>query len=215
MPFWTDLPTADILDNAKRIGGTTAVAITTFLAGRYWSRYRANREWNRKEFLNRIIVSLNIFDGNTLKIRTVREDSLDAVFLNDTVIRKVLDAAKRTTLEQPILPIPKDDRWYLLNFVLNSMAEQFAIGQVRLDAGQPVTRVEYAMFLTCELVGAERIRKVRAMLLRKDHLLNFPYAETMPNLENPWHADRIKTLRAAVALYATEPDHFITVELCI
>ena len=53
------------------------------------------------------------------------------------------------------------------------------------------------------------------MLVRQDLLENFPYADTMPNLENPWHADRIKTLRAAAELYKKEPDNFLTLEVCV
>jgi hypothetical protein len=76
-----------------------------------------------------------------------------------------------------------------------------------------VTSVKYALFLTCELVGDERIRKVRAMLVRQDILLNFPYRDSMPALENPWHADRIKTLRSAADIYTKEPDNFLTLEV--
>ena len=156
-----------------------------------------------------------VFDAGTLKIRTVMEQSLMDVFLNDIVIEKVVAAAKRTTLDNPMLPIPKADRWYLLNFVLNAVAEHFAAGQVKLDAGAPVIRVKYALFLTCELVGEERIRKVRAMLIKAELLENFPYMDALPQLENPWHADRIKTLRIASQIYQTEPDQFLKLEVCV
>ena len=53
------------------------------------------------------------------------------------------------------------------------------------------------------------------MLIREALLRDFPYLTTMPKLENPWHADRIKTLRQAAALYAKEPDHFLTLEVCV
>jgi hypothetical protein len=53
------------------------------------------------------------------------------------------------------------------------------------------------------------------MLVRVDVLENFPYPDAMPRLENPWHADRIKTLRAAAELYKKEPDHFLTLEVCV
>ena len=215
MALFDDIPLADLLDHGKKLAGTVLVAGATFLFGRYWGRYRANREWDRKEFLNRVIVSLNIFDEGTLKIRTVMEQSLMDVFLNDIVIEKVVAAAKRTTLDNPMLPIPKADRWYLLNFVLNAVAEHFAAGQVKLDAGAPVIRVKYALFLTCELVGEERIRKVRAMLIKAELLENFPYMDALPTLENPWHVDRIKTLRIASQIYQTEPDQFLKLEVCV
>jgi hypothetical protein len=203
----------------KRIIVTILVAATTstatFFAGRWWGRYRANRQWAAKEFLDRIIVSLNIFANGFLKIRTVMEKSVPEVFLNRVAIDKVEAAARATTIDKPVMPIPQEDRWFLLNFVLNAVAEHFVAGHIRQDAGQPVTVVKYALFLTCELVGDERIRKVRAMLVRQDILTEFPYHDSMPNLENPWHADRIKTLRYAAELFKKEPDNFLTLEVCV
>ena len=187
----------------------------TFFAGRWWGRYKAGRQWERKEFLDRVIVSLNLFADGFLKIRTVLERSLDHVFLNPVAVQKVWTAARATTADNPIMPIPKADRWYLLNFVLNAVAEFFVTGQVKQDAGLPVTKVRYALFLTCELVGDERIRKVRAMLVRADVLENFPYPDSLPKLENPWHDVRIATLRRAAELYKKEPDNFLTLEVCV
>ena len=206
-------------DSGKKVAVTIIVSVLTSLAafvfGRYYGRWKARREWESKEFLNRVIISLNIFSDGTLKIRTVLERSIEEVFLNPIAIEKIQAAVKLCTPDNPILPIPKDDRWYLLNFVLNSVAEHFIAGQLKLDAGQPVTVLRYALFLTCEVVGDERIRKVRAMLVRRDVLDDFPYAETMPKLENPWHEDRIKTLRRAAAMLKAEPDNFLMLETCV
>lgn len=206
-------------DVVKRTIITVLVAAitstATFFAGRWWGRYKASRQWHAKEFLDRVIVSLNIFADGYLKIRTVLERSVEEVFLNRLAIDKVEAACRKTTLENPIMPIEQKDRWFLLNFVLNAVAEHFVSGNIRQDAGQPVNVVKYALFLTCELVGEERIRKIRAMLVRVDVLENFPYEDSMPKLENPWHADRIKTLRVAAALYKKEPDHFLTLEVCV
>lgn len=206
-------------DVANKLVVTVIVAAITstitFFVGRWWGRYKAGRQWQRKEFMDRLIVSLNIFADGYLKIRTVMERSMDEVFLNAIAIQKVLAAAKATTVENPILPIAKADRWYVLNFVLNAVAEHFVDGHIRRDAGQPVTVVKYALFLTCEQVGDERIRKVRAMLVRADVLADFPYKDTMPQLENPWHDFRILTLRQAAAIYAKEPDNFLTLEVCV
>jgi hypothetical protein len=186
-----------------------------FFAGRWWGRVKAGREWRDKTFLGRCIISLNLFHEGTLKIRTVMERDLAQVFLNQIAVEKVLAAAKLTTKENPILPVAKEDRWYLLNFALNAVAEHFSAGHVKRDAGVPVSAVTYGLFLTCEQVGDERIRKVRVMLLKKESLETFPYPDEMPTLENPWHEDRVKTLRAASALFRKEPDHFLTLEVCV
>jgi hypothetical protein len=206
-------------DYTNRVLVTILVAASTsgvtFLATWWWARRRSHRQWYTKEFLDRVTISLNIFADGYLKIRTVMERSLNEVFLNTLAVSKVWAAARATTVENPIMPIAKEDRWYLLNFVLNAVAEQFTEGHIKRDAGVPVTSVKYALFLTCELVGDERIRKVRAMLIRQELLENFPYGDTVPNLENPWHIDRIKTLRVASALYKKEPDNFLTLEVCV
>jgi hypothetical protein len=210
---------SDILDEAyKKVPALIAggvISLASFFLGRWWGRYKAGREWEKKEFFNRIIVSVNVFQDGYLKIRTILEDSLDKIFLNQIAIDKVATAAKQCTIDQPILPIAKEDRWYLLNYVLNEVAEQFCEGHIRHDAGLPVTKVKYALFLTCEVVGPERIRKVRAMLVQEKHLKDFAYMTTLPLLENPWHEDRIKTLRKAAELYTREPDHFLVLELCV
>jgi hypothetical protein len=218
--FGVDVNPDDVVnETTKRVIVTVVVAAitstATFFAGRWWGRYKAGRQWERKEFLGRIIVSLNIFADGFLKIRTVMERSLEEVFLNHIAVEKVSAAARLTTLENPVLPIPKEDRWYLLNFVLNAVAEHFVAGQIKLDAGEKVSAVRYALFLTSELVGDERIRKVRAMLVKQDLLKEFPYADSMPKLENAWHDDRIKTLRKASELFKTDPDNFLILEVCV
>jgi hypothetical protein len=189
--------------------------VASFVIGRLWGYYRARSQWARKHFLGRIIVSVNSFVDGWLKIRTVMERSVEEVFLNPVAIDKVLKAAEKTTVENPLLPISKEDSWFLLNFVLNAVCEQFAEGVIRQDAGEPVKVLRYALFLTCEKVGEDRIRKIRAMMIRQDLLMNFPYRETMPRLENAWHDDRIVTLRRAADMYRTHPDYFMVLEVCL
>src|SRR5262249_27353187 len=162
-----------------------------------------------KDFSGRILASVNSFVGGTLKIRTLLERSLEEVFLNPLAVAKVQEAARRTTTQSPILPIAKEDSWFLLNFVLNAVSEQFHQGVIRQDAGEPVKVFQYVLFLTCEQVGDDRIRKVRALMIRAELLRDFPYKDTMPLLENSWHEDRIFTLRRAAEMYKTHPEYFL------
>lgn len=192
--------------------GTT---VLSFVAGRWWGKYQAKKQWRNKQFLGRIIVSLNSLTDGWLKIRTIFERSLEEVFLNTVAIDKVRAASLRATVDNPLLPIAREDRWYLLNFVLNAVAERFSGGLMRYDAGQSLRPVTYLLFLTCEVVGEDRIRKVRAMMLRKDLLENFPYGDDMPQLEQAWHRDRIVTLRRAAELYKKEPDNFLAIEIYV
>ncbi|MFL5339510.1 MAG: hypothetical protein ACJ8F7_05015 [Gemmataceae bacterium] len=206
-------------DNLQKIALSVGIPVVTtvvsFLAGRFWGYYRAHRQWRHKDFLGRIIISMNMFQDNRLRIRTIMERTLEEIFPNAIAVEKVRDAAERTTVSDPMLPIAKEDGWFLLNFVLNHVAEHFTQGLVKMDAGLPVTKTVYAIFLTCEVVGEERIRKVRALMLRKDLLENFPYPDSMPEFENPWHADRIVTLRRAVEAYRKKPELFLFLEVCV
>lgn len=170
--FWSEL--------INKFGSSIAVVvvstIASFTLGRWWGRYRARKQWQAKEFLGRVIVSLNSFVGGTLHIRTIFERSVEEVFLQPHAIDQVLNAAQRTTKQNPLLPLKKEDRWYILNAVLNAVAERFSTGAVRHDAGEPVKPVVYALCLTSESDDQMRIKKIRAMLIRRDLLAEFPYA---------------------------------------
>ena len=101
------------------------------------------------------------------------------------------------------------------NYKVETESGSFVVRISSKDAGLLVTKTVYAIFLTCEVVGEERIRKVRAMLIRRDLLVDFPYPDSLPKLENPWHADRVMTLRAMSKAYQTHPEWFLNLELCV
>jgi hypothetical protein len=209
--FWTDFLT-------KWGVGVLVFLCTTvvsFVVGRFFGRRRARREWAEKRFLGRINVGVNSFVDGCLKIRSLTERSLDEVFLNPVAVEAVQAAARRTTVEDPLLPLEPNDCWYLLNFVLSSFSDRFSQGVIRYDAGQPVEALVYRLFLTCEKVGEDRIHKVRALLVREELLREFPYHDTLPKLEDPVHADRIVTLRVAARRFATHPHYFMRVELYV
>jgi hypothetical protein len=190
-------------------------SVLSFVVGRLVGRRRARREWLEKRFLGRINVGVNTFADGCLKIRSLTERSPEEVFLNPVAVEKVQAAARRTTVEDPLLPLEADDCWYLLNFVLSSFSDRFSQGVIRYDAGQPVHALVYRLFLTCEKVGEDRIHKVRALLVREELLRDFPYHDAMPKLEDPSHADRIVTHRRAARLFPTHPHYFMRVELYV
>jgi hypothetical protein len=194
-----------------------STTVVSYLLGRWWGAYQAKREWESREFLGRINVSLNSFRDGKLRIRTILERSLDEIFLNPVAVKKVRTLARLATKEQPILPIDKEDRWYLLNFVLNAVAERFATGVFRADAGVAVQKVMYLIFLTCEQDGDDRIRKVRALVVQETDLNDFPYADPSVtlHLEAAYHIDRVETIRKAAVLLKEQPDLFLKMEICL
>src|SRR5262249_19072603 len=125
--FWTEFLQRSGVSILMLVISTVA----SFVLGRWWGSRRARREWEKKHFFGRINISLNLFTEGRLKIRTIFERSLEEVFLNAVAVEKIRAASLRTTIEDPLLPLAKEDCWYLLNFVLNAVAEHFSAGVVR------------------------------------------------------------------------------------
>ena len=180
--------------------------------GVWWGRWRTYVAWTRKEFLGRLNISLNSIEDGVLKIRTLVEKDLREVFLNRFAVEAIRKAAGRTTPENPLLPLGDDDKWYLLNAVLNEVSEKFAEGYLRRDMGQPVAAATYLVCLTNECAGGVRTRKVRAMVIAKETLLRLPERVTF---ESPNHDTRVQTLRFLAEAYRRQPQDFLEMEICV
>lgn len=181
--------------------------------GWFFGKRRARSQWQKKEFLDRLNVSLTTISEGTLRIRTIIEKSCREVFLNSVAADEINAAARKTTEADPILPLSKEDYWYYLNAVLNEVAEKFADGQIKRDLGLPVQMTRYLICLTCEKAGAVRTQKVRAMLVQKKLLESLP-SET-PKFESPSHSTRWETLQFLAKTYRQEPHKFLELELCV
>ena len=189
------------------------ISFVLLFMGTWWGRRRASAEWERKRFLDRINFSLNMIHDGMLQIRTLVEKNCKEVFLNEVATERVLMAAKKTTPQNPILPLPADERWYLLNAVLNEVSERFASGFLKREMGLPVNAANYLICLTYEMSGELKTQKIRAMVIRKDLLTHLP--EDAPKFERPHHSTRWATLKQLAELYAKDPSHFLDVEICI
>lgn len=197
-----------IMDNWIK---AVVTAIVMLMAGWYGS-YRANKNWAKREFYDRLNISLNIIEGGYLRIRTILEDPLPKIFLNKAAADMVLAAAKRTTEADPILPIKPKDRWFVHNEILNQISEQFNDALIRYDLGKPVDCAQYIIALTSEKAGDVRTRKVRAMLIKKKSLRNL--GDTMPKLEASQHSVRWHTLKVIAERFEKNPDEFIEISIC-
>jgi hypothetical protein len=204
---------ATLLDYVRENWNRMLWAAVSLAVGWYLGRQRARAEWQRREFLHRLNISLNVLRDGTLRIRTIAELSCEAVFLNKLAVATIDGAARRTTPEDPLLPLPQADYWYYLNAVLNEVAERFAEGHLRKDIGLPVDTAHYLLCLTSERDGEMRTRKIRAMLIRRELLQNLP--QTAPQFESPTHAIRWRTLQQMAKAYLSEPYKFLEVELCV
>ena len=183
--------------------------------GLWIGKQRALANWRKREFRDRLNISLNYVDGGTLRIRTVVEDAISEVLLSSTAVDMVRKAAKQTTPGKPILPLPEKDHWFVHNEVLNQLAERFSAGQLRKEMGEPVRSEYYVLVLTSEADGAVRTRKVRVMMLRRSMLKSYVenYSQQPPELENPAHKTRHETLLNIAGAYQANPSGFTEIEL--
>lgn len=185
-----------------------AAGCASYFAGR-----RARTRWLKRDFLNRLNVTLTTIDNGTLRIRTILEMDCDEIFLNPSAANQIVKYAKQTTDKDSILPVPRDDCWQYLNAVLNEISERFSAGQIKRDLGLSVEHGEYLLCLTCEKAGDIRTQKVRGMLMRKSLLTNLPSEQ--PKLESPLHSTRWRTLGQLAEQYERSPYRFIEMEICV
>ena len=162
------------------------------IAGWWIARFRANRQWQQREFFHRINFSLNSIVDGILQIRTLSEKTCDEVFLNEAAVKQLVKAAQETKPGLPLIPLPKKDCWFFLNAALNEMSEQFAVGLLKREAGKTVSTEQYVLCLTNECDGEVRTHKVRAQVIRKSLLLELP--EKRPQFESKQHVVRWETL---------------------
>ncbi len=201
---------ADLIrDNWIKFLSAAAFTVIGWLIG----RWRAAQNWKKREFFNRLNISLNSLTDGKLLIRTVLEKTCEDIFLNKVAVERLIKAAQQTTKENPFVPIAKEDRWFYLNAVLNELSETFAEGLFRREAGKPHDCLRYLICLTNECDGEVKTRKIRAMVIRKDSLLNLPNEQ--PALESPNHSIRWKTLQQMQKTYLADPANFIEVEIVV
>ncbi|MEX0717889.1 MAG: hypothetical protein WD066_14945 [Planctomycetaceae bacterium] len=167
------------------------------VAGWFLKRWKDGRAWRKRHFLQRVNCSLNLLDGDTLRIRTFFEMPLRDILLgNETAMRRVLAAAQRTSKENPFLALPEAESWHVLNAVLNEISERCALGTLAADMGLPVRRAPYVFGLTCERDDDVKVRKLRIMLVRSELIERIRGKKAAAaKFESPSHHVRWRTLQ--------------------
>lgn len=190
-----------------------ATALFFMALGWVFGRRRARADWKKREFYDLINLSLNTIENGQLLIRTLSEKRCSEIFLNAAAADTVMKTARLTTEKDPLLPLPAHDYWYYLNAVLNELSEQFAVGHLRRDLGQPVARDRYVICLTREVAGEVRAQKIRAMVVRKAVLEQLGSAEL--KIESSTHSTRVTTLHFMAQELVRNPGRFLEVELAV
>jgi len=194
---------------------SAVVPLATFLLGRWWGWYDARRQYQRRISLDRINVSLNTIDNDTLRIRTVLERPLNEVIPNQYLRDRIVSLARHATADDALLTLSPEDEKFAINFVINAVAELFSRGSIRRDMDRDVASAWYIIALACEPVSELRQQKIRALLVREDILEKFPYHESMPTLEKQWHDDRVRTMRQMAGAFAQSPQAFARMEVSV
>ena len=189
------------------------VGLSLLFAGCGWffGRRRERARWSKREFYDRLNVSLNMIENGKLQIRTLLEKPCEEVFLSKAASEDVIAAAQKTTAEDAILPLKEEDYWYYLNPVLNEISEKYSLGYVKAQMNQPVQRETFVACLTCEAAGNIRQRKIRAMVIKKSVLLALPPFDT----EKEMHSTRVLTIKQMARDFRTHPKKFIEVEIML
>lgn len=186
--------------------------------GQIWGQWRSGIAWRKKQFRDRVLLALNMIedhgDKKLLKLRTLFEKDIHDVFQNATMEQLIKKGIEQAKENDPILRLPQEDAWYVLNAVLNRISEQFAQGLLRKDMGLPVTSKWYIFCLTFEKEGGMRIQKLRIMLTEKSKLENFPDTGDL-EVESEKHKGRIGTMRLLKQEFTKNPHLFMKIELSL
>jgi len=191
-----------------------------------WGRWRSYQSWKSKEFRGTVALSLNAIDiyeapneeGQTaaLRLRTIFERELSSVFPSRAIFNKVKTAieSSQDVEQDPILRFEKEDAWFVLNSVLNKIAEQFSVGTLRADMGADVLKRRYLFCITYEHEKRMHQFKPRILMFDKEKFLAFPESGEV-KLETHKHSVRVETLRHLKQAYQSTPHLFMELEITL
>jgi len=166
----------------------------------FWVWLGKRSDWARKEFLDQVNFSLNYVVDGVLTMRTLAEKSARSVWLNDMGVRKVRNAARNTTADQPFVKLTEpDDMDFVYRAVLNVMSEQFAEAYLAQSMGEPIVSEIYRFAITMERYDDIRTLKLRVIIVRESDLEtlfapNLPTAQQV-RIPNKLYGARLGTLQ--------------------
>ena len=194
------------------------IGILTFTVGYLWGKWRGVKAWNKKEFKDKINLSLNTITQLSdykykLQIRTLIEKHLNYFFHNEKAKSIIQEAISKTEPGNPLLIFKEEDAWYILNTILNQIAFQFSNGSLKKDMGVKVKSEWYTFCLTFEREDNLLTQKIRIILIQRKLLENFPDDNCQFILESFNHDVRVQTLRKLKEELKEHPYCFMDIEL--
>jgi len=178
--------------------------------------YHSREKWRTRKFHRRILLSLNTLQNGSLRFRTLFEKDIEQVLLNnDHGVSIVMSSLKQATEENPFIPLPDRERWFILNPILNIISEQYSYGFVAKDMGIKTKSCWFVFGLTFE--KEVRFQKMRVMMIQESVLKEIKDMKT-PKFEHPAHCQRWSTLKQMSKLYEEQlrggPMWLMRIEIC-
>lgn len=181
--------------------------------------FRARYLWRRRMFLTRLNFSLNFIEDGTLRFRTLRENDLAHVLLNNAhAIRLLMKAARARRPGAFLLFKDREEAWTILNTLLNELSAQFSEGYLARCMGLPTRSDWYTMGLTCEKHDVLKTTKIRLMIIPRNLLMEIDkYEGTALGFEAPHHHIRLDTLKEMreIALDPNRKHNLMDVEISV
>jgi hypothetical protein len=181
--------------------------------------FRARYLWRRRQFLTRMNFSLNFIEDGTLRFRTIRENDLAHVLLNNAhAIRLLLKAARARRPGAFLLFKDREEAWTILNTLLNELSAQFSEGYLARCMGLPTESEWYTFGLTCEKHDVLKTTKIRLMIIPRRLLMELDkYDPALVRFEQPNHSIRLDTLKEmrAVALDEQRKHNLMEIEISV
>jgi hypothetical protein len=159
--------------------------------------FRARYLWKRRMFFTRMNFSVNFIEDGFLRFRTIRENDLAHVLLNNAhAIRLLVKTARAKRPGAFLLFKDKEEAWTILTTLLNELSAQFSEGYLARCMGMPTRSCWFVMGLTCEKHDVLKTTKIRLMIIPKQLLMELDkYEGAALQFEAPHHHIRLDTLK--------------------
>ena len=186
--------------------------------------------YSRSDNPSKLNITLNILTREHLDIDTIVADRLlTDVYKNHFIAQIIKQAAKRTTIANPIITLrAKPSAWRrwlrfshkteanLYEAVYNPLISEVSektnnVFSFMGAIGLPMRTFRFVLALTYERGIPGRDQHFRCMMTHEDALRNLP--ALCPPVDHPQYATRFKTLQCIAATYAKHPERFGVVKL--
>lgn len=184
--------------------------------------------YSRSDNPNKLNVTLNIVSNDQLDIDTIVADKLlTDVYKNHFIAQLLKLAAKRTTIDNPLITLrykPRHERWFSLSNKSEAQLYEAIYNPLISEVSEKTNNIfsfmgaigirmrsfRFVLALTYERGIPGRDQHFRCMMIAEDALLNLP--DKCPPIDHQQYETRHRTLQCIAAAYRRHPERFGTVK---